>query len=120
MMLTYHISHEKFFSTALYVHGRSGVKTKPEQNMHQNVPNDTIFNPAKQVHSNNNYFHMKIIIFLYKIEQKNTPKHINCHMFSIIFRKAYVRHSKYIDAIYTDLFNIKIKFCRVWPNQFEI
>ena len=25
MMLTYHISHEKFFSTALYVHGRSGV-----------------------------------------------------------------------------------------------
>ena len=27
MMLTYHISHEKFFSTALYVHGRSGVKT---------------------------------------------------------------------------------------------
>ena len=26
MMLTYHISHEKFFSTALYVHGRSGVK----------------------------------------------------------------------------------------------
>ena len=27
MMLTYHISHEKKFSTALYVHGRSGVKT---------------------------------------------------------------------------------------------
>ena len=27
MMLTYHISHEKIFSTALYVHGRSGVKT---------------------------------------------------------------------------------------------
>ena len=27
MMLTYHISHEKNFSTALYVHGRSGVKT---------------------------------------------------------------------------------------------
>ena len=26
MMLTYHISHEKIFSTALYVHGRSGVK----------------------------------------------------------------------------------------------
>ena len=25
MMLTYHISHEKIFSTALYVHGRSGV-----------------------------------------------------------------------------------------------
>ena len=25
MMLTYHISHEKFFSTALYVPGRSGV-----------------------------------------------------------------------------------------------
>ena len=25
MMLTYHISHEKKFSTALYVHGRSGV-----------------------------------------------------------------------------------------------
>ena len=24
-MLAYHISHEKFFSTALYVHGRSGV-----------------------------------------------------------------------------------------------
>ena len=24
MMLTYHISHEKIFSTALYVHGRSG------------------------------------------------------------------------------------------------
>ena len=24
MMLTYHISHEKNFSTALYVHGRSG------------------------------------------------------------------------------------------------
>ena len=27
MMLTYHISHEKIFSTALYVHGRSGVKS---------------------------------------------------------------------------------------------
>ena len=27
MMLTYHISHEKNFSTALYVPGRSGVKT---------------------------------------------------------------------------------------------
>ena len=26
MMLTYHISPEKFFSTALYVPGRSGVK----------------------------------------------------------------------------------------------
>ena len=26
MILTYHISHEKIFSTALYVHGRSGVK----------------------------------------------------------------------------------------------
>ena len=26
MMLTYHISHEKFFSTALYVPRRSGVK----------------------------------------------------------------------------------------------
>ena len=26
MMLTYHISHEKIFSTTLYVHGRSGVK----------------------------------------------------------------------------------------------
>ena len=26
MMLTYHISHEKIFSTALYVPGRSGVK----------------------------------------------------------------------------------------------
>ena len=38
-------------------------KTKPEQNIHQNVPNDTIFNPAKQVHSNNNYFHIKTIIF---------------------------------------------------------
>ena len=25
MMLTYHISHEKFFLTALYVPGRSGV-----------------------------------------------------------------------------------------------
>ena len=25
MMLTYHISHGKIFSTALYVHGRSGV-----------------------------------------------------------------------------------------------
>ena len=25
MMLTYHISHEKIFSTALYVPGRSGV-----------------------------------------------------------------------------------------------
>ena len=25
MMLTYHISHKKIFSTALYVHGRSGV-----------------------------------------------------------------------------------------------
>ena len=25
MMQTYHISHEKFFSTALYVRGRSGV-----------------------------------------------------------------------------------------------
>ena len=25
MMLTYHISHEKIFSTAVYVHGRSGV-----------------------------------------------------------------------------------------------
>ena len=83
-------------------------KTKPEQNIHQNVPNDTIFNPAKLVHSNNNYFHIKTIILLYKIEQKNTPKHINCHIFSIIFRRAYVRHSKYIDTIYTDLFNIKI------------
>ena len=29
MMLTYHISHEIFFSTALYVHGRSGVKENP-------------------------------------------------------------------------------------------
>ena len=29
MMLTYHISHEKIFSTALYVHGRSGVNTIP-------------------------------------------------------------------------------------------
>ena len=28
MMLTYHISHEKNFSTALYVHGRSGVKIR--------------------------------------------------------------------------------------------
>ena len=28
MMLTYHISHKKFFSTALYVHGRSGVNHK--------------------------------------------------------------------------------------------
>ena len=28
MMLTYHISHEKNFSTALYVHGRSGVKDR--------------------------------------------------------------------------------------------
>ena len=28
MMLTYHISHEKFFSTALYVHGRSGVNNQ--------------------------------------------------------------------------------------------
>ena len=28
MMLTYHISHEKIFSTALYVHGRSGVNYK--------------------------------------------------------------------------------------------
>ena len=27
-MLTYHISHEKIFSTALYVHGRSGVISK--------------------------------------------------------------------------------------------
>ena len=26
MMLTYHISHKTFFSTALYVPGRSGVK----------------------------------------------------------------------------------------------
>ena len=26
MLLTYHISHEKIFSTALYVPGRSGVK----------------------------------------------------------------------------------------------
>ena len=50
---------------------------------------------------------LKQLFFLYKIEQKNTPKHINCHIFSIIFRRAYVRHSKYIDTIYTDLFNIK-------------
>ena len=28
-MLTYHISHEKIFSTALYVTGRSGVNEKP-------------------------------------------------------------------------------------------
>ena len=28
MMLTYHISHEKIFSTALYVHGHSGVNAK--------------------------------------------------------------------------------------------
>ena len=28
MMLTYHISHEKFFSTALYVHGRSGANVE--------------------------------------------------------------------------------------------
>ena len=28
MMLTHHISHEKIFPTALYVHGRSGVKKK--------------------------------------------------------------------------------------------
>ena len=42
-------------------------KTKPEQNIHQNVPNDTIFNPPKQVHRNNNYFYMKTTIFLYKI-----------------------------------------------------
>ena len=32
MMLTYHISHEKMFSTALYVHGRSGVKSVIEYN----------------------------------------------------------------------------------------
>ena len=29
MMLTYHISHEKIFSTALYVPGRSGVNGNP-------------------------------------------------------------------------------------------
>ena len=28
MMLTYHISHEKIFSTALYVPGRSGVNDR--------------------------------------------------------------------------------------------
>ena len=30
MMLTYHISHEKIFLTALYVPGRSGVKLMNE------------------------------------------------------------------------------------------
>ena len=33
MMLTYHISHEKFFSTALYVPGRSGVKSSARINV---------------------------------------------------------------------------------------
>ena len=83
-------------------------QTKPEQNIHQNVPNDTIFNPPKQVHSNNNYLNIKTIIFLYKFEQKDTPKHINCHKLSKFSRRVYVRHSKYIFTIYTYLFNIKL------------
>ena len=33
MILTYHISHEKIFSTALYVHGRSGVKRYLQDNL---------------------------------------------------------------------------------------
>ena len=32
MMLTYHILHENFFSTALYVHGRSGVNSSYTDN----------------------------------------------------------------------------------------
>ena len=65
-------------------------KTKPEQNIHQNVPNDTIFNPPKQVHSNNNYFHIKTIIFYTKLNKKYTPKHINCHKLSKFSRRAYI------------------------------
>ena len=49
-----------------------------------------------------------MIIFLYKIEQKDTPKHINCHKLSKLSQRAYVRPSKYIVTIYTDLFNIKL------------
>ena len=45
-------------------------KTKPEQNIHQNVPNDTTFNPPKQVHRNTNYFYMKTTIFLDKMNKK--------------------------------------------------
>ena len=32
-MLTYHISYEKIFSTALYVHGRSGVNASNLESM---------------------------------------------------------------------------------------
>ena len=51
-------------------------KTKPEQNIHQNVPNDTIFNPPKQVHRNNNYFYMKTtIFFIQNLIKKYTKTH---------------------------------------------
>ena len=46
MMLTYHISHEKIFSTALYVPGRSGDKEhliKIYTNTHQIAPLFKIF-----------------------------------------------------------------------------
>ena len=41
MMLTYHISHKKFFSTALYVPGRSGVKTHVVKTKHIKMRRDT-------------------------------------------------------------------------------
>ena len=43
MMLTYHISHEKFFSTFLYVPGRSGVNKIFTQIIIINNWNDELF-----------------------------------------------------------------------------
>ena len=45
MMLTYHISHEKNFSTALYVHGRSGVNITTKKIKHnENTQGNTVLN----------------------------------------------------------------------------